>query len=90
MEQSIPQLLKRIANEYPDLPAQYYRSPNGEFVPVLYRDFYASVLDLSSALLSSSHKRGDHIGIISDNRPEWFQTSMAIMAIGAADRNNFV
>ncbi len=85
MEQSIPQLLKRIANEYPDLPAQYYRSPNGEFTPVLYRDFYASVLDLSSALLSSSHKRGDHIGIISDNRPEWFQTSMAIMSIGAAD-----
>lgn len=85
MNQTIPKLLKRIHGEHPDLPAQYYRAPDGEFSPITYRELYASVLDLAAALLSSSHKRGDRIGIISDNRPEWFQTSMAIMAIGAAD-----
>ena len=30
-------------------------------------------------------KRGEHIGIISDNRKEWFLTDYAILALGAVD-----
>lgn len=85
MDSTIPKLLKRVAKAHPDLAAQYYRSESGDFLPVTYRELYATTLDVASALLSLSHSRGDRVGIIADNRKEWFQSSMAIMAIGAAD-----
>lgn len=85
MDQTIPKLLRRIASEYPELPGQYFRNPSGGFDPVLFRDLYAVVLDYAAGLLSIGHERGDHIGIIADNRKEWFHSSLAIMAIGGAD-----
>lgn len=85
MDQTVPKLLKRIAEQYPALPAQYSRNEAGGFDEVSYSALYSQVLNCAAGLLSLKHKRGDHIGIISDNRKEWFQTSMAIMAIGAAD-----
>ncbi len=40
---------------------------------------------MAAGLLSVGNGRGDHIGLIADNRKEWAHSSMAIMAIGAAD-----
>ena len=85
MDQTLPKLLKRIASEYPDTPGQYSRNSAGSFDPILFRDYYSIVLDYAAGLLSLGHTRGDHIGIIADNRKEWLHSSMAIMAIGAAD-----
>ncbi len=85
MDQTLPKLLKRIAVEYPDVPAQYFKLPSGTFEPIVYGDFYRTVLDYAAGLLSVGHSRGDHIGLIADNRKEWLHSSMAIMAIGAAD-----
>ncbi|HKL85894.1 MAG TPA: AMP-binding protein [Treponemataceae bacterium] len=85
MDQTLPKLLKRIASEHSDLPGQYSKNASGEFEPVLFRDYYEIVLDYAAGLLSLGHVRGDHIGLIADNRKEWLHSSMAIMAIGAAD-----
>ncbi len=85
MEQTIPKLLRRIASEHPDLPAQYSKEPSGEFSPVLYKELYSTVLDFAAGLLAIGNARADHIGLIADNRKEWFQSSLGIMAIGAAD-----
>lgn len=85
MDQTLPKLLKRIASEHPELPGQYSKNASGEFEPVLFRDYYEIVLDYAAGLLSLGHVRGDHIGLIADNRKEWLHSSMAIMAIGAAD-----
>ena len=85
MYTTLPKLLAQIAAEYPDVPGQYAKDSNGTFVPVTYKDYYALVLDYVGGLLSIGSGRGDHIGIISDNRKEWQHSSMAIMAIGAAD-----
>jgi long-chain acyl-CoA synthetase len=85
MDKTLPSLLKRIVSEYPELPAQYSKDSSGEFTPISYRDYYALVLDFASGLLALGHARGDHIGLIADNRKEWLHASMGIMAIGAAD-----
>ncbi len=85
MDQTLPKLLKRIASEYPAIPGQYSKNASGSFEPVSFSDYYSIVLDYGAALLSLGHVRGDHIGIIADNRKEWLHSSMAIMAIGAAD-----
>ncbi len=85
MVQTVPKLLKQVAEKHPALPAQYSRNNAGGFDEVSYSSLYSQVLNCAAGLLSLKHTRGDRIGIISDNRKEWFQTSMAIMAIGSAD-----
>jgi len=85
MDQTLPKLLKRIASEHPDIPGQYSKSAAGIFEPVPYKDYYSTVLDYAAGLLSIGHGRGDHIGLIADNRKEWLHSSMAVMSIGAAD-----
>lgn len=85
MDKTIPKLVKRIAETYPALVAQYSRNDMGGFDEVSFSALYSQVVNCSAGLLSLGNKRKDHIGIISDNRKEWFQTSLAIMAIGAAD-----
>ncbi len=85
MENTLPKLLKRVAREHPSLAAQYSRNDAGEFDELTFADFYAVTLDFGAGLLSIGHVRGDHVGLIADNRKEWFHASMAIMAIGAAD-----
>ncbi len=85
MDQTVPKLLKRIAAEHSGLPGQYSRTETGDFRPVTFGEAYSAALDTAAALLSLSHVRGDRIGLIADNREEWYWSSMGIMAIGAAD-----
>ena len=42
-------------------------------------------MDFSGALLKFGVKRGDKIGLIADNRREWEQADMGLLAIGAID-----
>lgn len=85
MEQTLPKMLKAIYKKYPEIAAQYSKNADNEFEPVAYKDLFNTALNIGGGLLSLGVKRGDHIGIISDNRKEWQQSSMGIMCIGAAD-----
>lgn len=84
-DKTIPLLLKRIAEEYPSVPAQYSKNEQKEFEAVTYKELYENVLYFASGLLEIGCKRGDNIGLIADNRKEWFCISNAILSIGAAD-----
>lgn len=85
MEQTVPKLLRKSATEWPETVAQFSRKKDGEFEPVTYRELYQNSLDFGAGLISIGIKRGDLIGLISDNRKEWLQADMGIMAIGATD-----
>lgn len=85
MEQTVPKLLRKSAMEWPETVAQFSRRKDGEFEPVTYRELYQKALDFGAGLLSIGINRGDLIGLISDNRKEWLQADMGIMAIGATD-----
>ena len=85
MEQTVPKLLRKSATEWPEIAAQYSRKKDGDFEQVTYRALYQGALDFGAALLSIGIKRGDLIGLISDNRKEWLLADMGIMAIGAVD-----
>ncbi|MBP3741815.1 MAG: long-chain fatty acid--CoA ligase [Treponema sp.] len=82
---TIPKMFKDTAEKYPEIVAQYKRISGGEFEPILYREMYQLGLDFGAALLSIGIKREDKIGLISDNRAEWMQADLGIMAIGAMD-----
>ena len=85
MEQTVPKMLRKSATEWPEVVAQFSRKKDGEFEPITYRELFQASLDFGAALLSIGIKRGDLIGLISDNRKEWLQADMGIMAIGAID-----
>ncbi|MBD5409785.1 MAG: long-chain fatty acid--CoA ligase [Treponema sp.] len=85
MEQTLPKMLRKVASEFPEVEAQLSRQKNGEFAATTYRELYSTSLDFGAGLLSLGVKRGEPIGLISDNRKEWQQADMGIMAIGALD-----
>ena len=84
-ENTLPKLLRRIASEIPNVPAQYSKDKTGKFQELLYKEVYEIVKNFAGGLLDLGIKRGDHLGLISDNRKEWFQADMGLMAIGAID-----
>jgi len=85
MESTLPLMMRARAQEHPDIAAQYTKDAQGVFQPKTYRRFYEEILTVAAGLLELGVKRGDHVGIISDNRQEWLVTDQGILAIGAAD-----
>jgi long-chain acyl-CoA synthetase len=85
MEQTLPLMLRERVRTIPTIVAQYAKDAGGAFRPKTYQQFYDEIRYAASGLLDLGVKRGDHIGIISDNRQEWMVTDFAALSIGAAD-----
>ena len=82
---TLPQLLQQITKKYPNIAAQYSKNEQGDFIPLSYSDVFDRVLSFAGGLLSLDITRGDRVGLIADNRKEWYHASMGIMALGACD-----
>ncbi len=85
MQETIPKLFKEIVDHNSESPALYSREKDSDFKPIKYKELYEIVSQLGAGLLALGAKRGDHIGIMSDNRKEWLICDLAILGIGAAD-----
>jgi long-chain acyl-CoA synthetase len=85
MENTVPQMFMARAATYPSVPAQFSKNEKGEFVPVTYAQLLDEVRIVAAGLAEIGVGRGDHVGLISDNRAEWLATDLAIMGLGAAD-----
>ena len=62
-----------------------HKNAEGIFQTITHKDFYSNVKTLGAGLASVGIKRGDNVGIISDNRYEWIVTDLALLGLGAAD-----
>ncbi|MCQ2575226.1 MAG: long-chain fatty acid--CoA ligase [Treponema sp.] len=82
---TVPKMILETVNMYPEIVAQFIRNKKGEFDSLTYREMFQLGLDFGAALLLKGVKRQQPIGIISDNRAEWQQADIGIMAIGAVD-----
>lgn len=82
---TIPQMLKKAVEESPDTTLQAFKNEIGSYEYQSYKLVYRHILNLACSLKSFGIKRGDLIGLISDNRREWFITDMALLCLGAAD-----
>ncbi|MBT3273530.1 MAG: AMP-binding protein [Spirochaetales bacterium] len=76
---------KDAAEKYPTNIAQLGKDENEEFIPTTFRDMYDSVIQLASLLDNLGVSRGDHVGLISDNRTEWLISDLALLCLGAVD-----
>jgi long-chain acyl-CoA synthetase len=85
MEKTLPLMMRTRAKDSPDIVIQYFKDSSGEFRSKTYRQFYEEVCFLASALIELGVKRGDHIGLIADNRHEWMLTDFGVLSAGAID-----
>lgn len=85
MFSTIPQLIFEKASSIPNEPAQFYKDSTKNFQPVTYIELFQNILYFGAGLLSLKIEKYENVGLISDNRKEWFVSSLAIMAIGCAD-----
>lgn len=85
MSITIPRLLQNIAHQYPDHSAQLIKDEAGAFHPRTWEELRIVVDRFAAGLKALGADRGTHIGLISENRAEWFVADLATMTIGAAD-----
>ena len=82
---TLPKMFRDCARDYSEYNAQMARVGRNDFKPVTFSEFYQLSLDFGAALMTLGIKRGESVGLISDNRAEWLQADLGIMAIGATD-----
>ena len=80
LDLTFPQILDRIAEEFPDQWA--IRSAAGDYYRT-YRQFRDDVDEFARVLIALGIKQGDHVAIWATNVPQWFITFWATTKIGA-------
>ncbi|MBQ5498818.1 MAG: long-chain fatty acid--CoA ligase, partial [Treponema sp.] len=64
MEQTIPKLMRKAAQKYPEITAQYSRTKTGDFEERNYHDMLQFALDFAGGLAELGVVRGEKIGLI--------------------------
>ncbi|MFH0771066.1 MAG: long-chain fatty acid--CoA ligase [Candidatus Omnitrophota bacterium] len=83
-EDTIPLMFFSRANKYGSRCALKVKR-DGIYRDVSWSEFENKVKDFAYGLLSLGVKPGDKIGLLSENRPEWAYSDLAILSIGCAD-----
>jgi long-chain acyl-CoA synthetase len=83
-----PSTLTRLffeAVEKYDAPLAYQYKKDGKYVPISHKEVLKRVRAVSLALGALGVKRGDRVGIMSENRPEWALADWACLCSGLTD-----
>ena len=84
-QDTIPKLFASICHDHGLTAAQLSKDADGRFQPTSYSELYAEVSDFAAGLEELGVRRGDHVGLLADNRQEWLVADLAILGLGAAD-----
>ena len=84
MAETVAGMFLDVVGRHGGRPA--FRHRTGEtIVTYTYRELADRVEALGTALLALGVRRGERVGLISDNRPEWIVADLACIGIGAPD-----
>ena len=82
---TIPKRFLEVVEQYPEITAFLSKDEQEVFQPTTYAELKELIARTAAAFSSIGIKRGDHIGLISDNRKEWYMTDIAVLSLGAVD-----
>ncbi len=85
MYRTLVQMFDERVKEDPLYTVQYSKNAKGTFEPKTYIQLQTEVRALALALKKLGLKRGDRVGLISDNRAQWMVSDLAVLALGCAD-----
>jgi len=82
IEKSIPDVFFETAERFSKKPALLYKKDSVYF-PITYKELAEKVKLFAFALQKLGVEKGDKVAILSENRPEWAISDLAILSIGA-------
>lgn len=82
MYKAIPDVFFETAIKHPNKPAFLYKK-EGVYFPITYKEAVNQIKIFAGALQKFGINKGDKIAILSENRPEWAISDLAIMLVGA-------
>ena len=85
MQDSVIKAFWEVCEKYPAEIALMSKDKAGKWQEISYSEFRGLFERFGAGLLDFGVKRGDHVGIITDNRKEWIIANLGILGIGAAD-----
>ena len=81
---SLGELLRRQARQHGERPFLFARGDGG-WPALTYRQVDEIVDRAAAALVAHGIKPGERVGILSENRPEWFLADLATLRAGCVD-----
>ena len=82
MSQTLYLMFQESAGRFPDQPCLSFK-PQSVYQTHTYSHVLTLVQNLAHFLLSQGIQKGDRVGLLSENRPEWAVADLAILAVGA-------
>ncbi len=82
---TVPEMFSKICDKYNEQKPAYYFKKDGKYVAFTYSALRDSVERFAVGLLDLGIKKGDRVGIVSENRIEWIVADFALTSIGAVD-----
>lgn len=82
---TLPVLLRNKVQKIPNFTLQAVKNKSGMFVRYSYSQVYQHIVEMACSLKKLGIKKGDHVGMMSDNRREWLISDYALLSLGAAD-----
>ncbi|MCU0821638.1 MAG: long-chain fatty acid--CoA ligase, partial [Spirochaetes bacterium] len=84
METNLPAMFQLRAEKYGSRACVSYKK-NGVYTDISWSEMNRMIRSLATYLVSIGVKKGDRIGLFSENRYEWWIADQAILSIGAID-----
>lgn len=85
LEATLPVMLRSKVKKIPNHTLQAVKNKSGVFVRYSYSQVYQHIVEMAWSLKKLGIKKGDHVGMMSDNRREWLISDYALLSLGAAD-----
>jgi long-chain acyl-CoA synthetase len=82
---NIPQVFFELVDYFAQKPAQYFPNAQGIFESRSFFELGQEVQNYAAGLSYLGVQRGQHVGLISENRPEWLVANLGILSLGASD-----
>jgi len=79
--QTLPQGLRFMVQEQPDRIAMRMKD-YGIWHDITWARYYENVKKVAMGLHALGVKRGDHVAIVGENKPEWLFSAMGVMSLG--------
>jgi long-chain acyl-CoA synthetase len=78
---TLPQSLKAITARQPERIALRMKD-YGIWHDITWAEYYKNVKKVAMGLHALGVKRGDHVAIVGENKPEWLFSAMGVMSLG--------
>ncbi len=78
-------LYQGATEKFGNLPIYAIKDAEGVYQTTTYRDHYERGLALATALIALGLKAREHVGLLTDNRPEWLLCDYGVILAGGAD-----